>query len=198
MLIWYMIFHHGLISIPPWSRIWSGESQYGFGSVLAFKALCVLLVPRCSGEDQAIASWDFWKLYVHHPSNLYKYGIKGFNPESWDWTLQNSWTYIVCLHLQEKKRESSQQGTTNHQCVSWGLSQAWALCLCFFGIGAAMAVLDTFNIMLVGRLLKARSGAELAKYDAQLPCIRLRDIVGRWFESPISIGSLYMFSFLLP
>ena len=103
MLIWYMIFHHGLISIPPWSRIWSGESQYGFGSVLAFKALCVLLVPRCSGEDQAIASWDFWKLYVHHPSNLYKYGIKGFNPESWDWTLQNSWTYIVCLHLQEKK-----------------------------------------------------------------------------------------------
>ena len=28
-----------------------------------------------------------------------------------------------------------------------------------------MAVLDTFNIMLVGRLLKARSGAELAKYD---------------------------------
>lgn len=71
--------------------IWSGESQYGFGSVLAFKALCVLLVPR--------------------------------------------------------------------------LRQAWALCLCFFGIGAAMAVLDTFNIMLVGRLLKARSGAELAKYD---------------------------------
>ena len=113
MSIWYMIFHHGLISIPPWSRIWSGESQYGFGSVLAFKALCVLLVPRCSGEDQAIASWDFWKLYVHHPSNLYKYGIKGFNPESWDWTLQNTWTYIECLHLQEKKRESSQQGTTN-------------------------------------------------------------------------------------
>jgi len=71
--------------------IWSGESQYGFGSVLAFKALCVLLVPR--------------------------------------------------------------------------LSHAWALCLAFFGIGAAMAVLDTFNIMLVGRLLKARSGAELAKYD---------------------------------
>jgi len=46
-----------------------------------------------------------------------------------------------------------------------GLSHAWALCLAFFGIGAAMAVLDTFNIMLVGRLLKARSGAELAKYD---------------------------------
>ena len=51
--------------------------------------------------------------------------------------------------------------------ISRGLSHSWALCLSFFGVGAAMAVLDTFNIMLVGRLLKARSGAELAKYDAQ-------------------------------
>lgn len=71
--------------------IWSGESQYGFGTVLGFKALCIVMIPR--------------------------------------------------------------------------LDQAWSLCLAFFGVGAAMAVLDTFNIMLVGRLLKARSGAELAKYD---------------------------------
>ncbi|CAJ1358138.1 unnamed protein product [Effrenium voratum] len=45
------------------------------------------------------------------------------------------------------------------------LNGAIGLCLAFGSIGAAMSVLDTFNIMLVGRLLKSSSGSALSKYD---------------------------------
>ena len=58
----HYLWHHFVYGLHIVARIWSGESQYGFGSVLAFKALCVLLVPRCSAEGG-------WIVFLKFPSD---------------------------------------------------------------------------------------------------------------------------------